>query len=240
MMNKCKLGIMQPYFFPYIGYFSLIQCVDNYIYFDTPQYERRGWMNRNRILNPNGDFTYITVPIVKSSQKTAICDIKIDNSQNWKDHLYSQLNIYKKKAPFYNQAMEFLTSALEHEFNTLSELNIFTTKAVCDYIGIKTKTDIFSKMKLDCEDTHAPDEWALNITKALGYEIYVNAIGGMEFFDKSKYTDAGIDLLFLKPQIQPYVQRIGRFVEGLSIIDVMMFNSKEQIKDMLAQYTLVN
>lgn len=233
------LGFQQPYFFPYIGYFALLNYVDHYLFFDTPQYERRSWMNRNRILNANGDFTYISVPLLKASQKTAICDMRIDNSKKWKELLFSQLVIYKKKAPYYVQTMEFLEDALSPEFTTLSELNVFTIKAVCRYLGIATKTELFSEMNVNYEMVNSPDEWALNVAKAIGYKVYVNTVGGMEFFNKDKYTAAGIELQFFQPQIKPYVQRIGHFVEGLSIIDVMMFNCVEEIQQMLTQYILL-
>lgn len=233
------LGFQQPYFFPYIGYFALINYVDHYLFFDTPQYERRSWMNRNRILNTNGDYTYISVPLVKAPQKTAICDMVIDNSKNWKEILFSQLTIYKKKAPYYVQTVDFLETILSPGFKTLSELNISTIKEVCRYLGISTETEIFSEIKLEYEQVTSSDEWALNVAKAMGYEIYANALGGMEFFDRSKYTEAGIELQFLKSQLKPYVQRIGHFVEGLSIIDVMMFNSVEEIQQMLTEYILL-
>lgn len=239
MTDSRVLGIQQPYFFPYIGHFALINYVDHYIFFDTPQYERRSWMNRNRILNPNSDFSYINVPLEKAPQKTAICDMKIDNSQEWREQIFAQLTIYKKKAPYYNKTIEFLKEVLSPDFSTLSELNIHTTKEVCRYIGINTSFDTFSELKLDLEDVNAPDEWALRITEALNYDTYVNALGGMEFFDRSKYTNAGINLKFMKTELKPYVQRIGRFVEGLSIIDVMMFNTVEEIQELLTHYTLL-
>ena len=238
MDNDRKLGIMQPYFFPYIGYFALINYVDHYLFFDTAQYVRRSWMNRNRILNPTGDFSYISVPVQKAPQKTAIKDVFIDNSQAWKQRLFNQLNIYIK-APNFKKIIDFLHSVLENDCLTLGELNISTTKSICHYLGINTEFETFSDMDITYDQVNAPDEWALNITKSLGYSTYVNAIGGTEFFDRTKYRNNSIDLYFLKAELVPYVQRIGRFVEGLSIIDVMMFNSVEEIRLLLDRYTLI-
>lgn len=238
-MEDLKLGIMQPYFFPYIGYFALINYVDHYIFFDTPQYERRGWMNRNRILNPNGDFNYISVPLVKATQQTAIRNMIIDDAKQWREQILAQLTVYKRKAPNYNQTINFLKDILSQDYKTLSELNIATTKLICEYLQMQTSFDIFSKMNIQYDAVNAPDEWALNISKAVGYKCYVNAIGGIEFFNKAKYEEAGIKLEFLKPELKPYVQRIGRFVEGLSIIDVMMFNTVEEIQELLKHFTIL-
>ena len=96
-----KVAIMQPYFFPYIGYFSLIKNTDHFVFFDTPQYIRKGWINRNRIIGGGGKDIYFTVPIVKAPQDTAIRDIKIDTGSNWQEKMRGQLSIYKKRAPFY-------------------------------------------------------------------------------------------------------------------------------------------
>lgn len=232
-----KLGFQQPYFMPYIGHFALISYVDHYLFFDTAQYVRRSWMNRNRILNPTKDFSYISVQVKKAPQKTAIKDILIDDTQAWKQRLYNQLSVYIK-APNFKKVMEFLHSILDCDYLTLSELNITTTKAICNYLGINTTFETFSEMNITYDQVNACDEWALNVTKSLGYSTYVNAIGGMEFFDKTKYQDNNINLCFLKAELVPYVQRIGRFVEGLSIIDIMMFNSIAEIQDMLLHFTL--
>lgn len=233
-----KLGIMQPYFFPYIGYFQLIHATDRYIFFDTPQYERRGWMNRNRIINLNEGSTYITVPVVKALQQTALTDIVINNSSDWKSKILLQLEIYKKRAPYYDKVVDFVRSVLNQARTSLVDLNVASIVGSCQYIGLDINWDVFSKMDLNVPADCAPDEWALEIAKALYAEEYINAPGGASFFDRAKYEDAGINLQFIQPEITPYVQRIGRFEPGLSIIDVMMYNSPEEIREMLTHYTL--
>lgn len=230
---------MQPYFFPYIGYFQLIVATDYYIFFDTPRYKKKTWMNRNRIINIEESFTYITVPIAKAPYNTRFKDIKISNSQEWRKRILSQLDVYRKKAPYFDIVKNFVEVILNDSEDSLSELCINSVIRCCDYLGISLKYDVFSKMDIDVPSLCEPDEWALNITKALRYDSYVNALGGMSFFDKDKYKAAGIELQFIQPIIEPYAQKIGRFESGLSIIDVMMFNSVEKIKKMLERYTLV-
>lgn len=234
-----KLGIMQPYFFPYIGYFQLINSVDRYILFDTPQYEKRSWMSRNRIINLKEGTTYITVGTIKAPQRTPINQIFLQENETWKKKIIGQLDVYRKLAPHYKTVMALVEDILNPQYKTLVELNANSLKKVCDYLGIDKKIEIFSELELDIYGDCEPDVWALEITKALGYSTYINAPGGEVFFDKKKYLDAGIELYFIQPQLTQYVQRIGRWEPGLSIIDVMMFNSREKIVDMLGEYTLL-
>ena len=235
-----KLGIMQPYFFPYIGYFSLIDYCDEFIFFDTPQYISHGWVNRNRILKQGGKPSYITVPIVKAPRETAIKDIQISNQINWRERIFGQLAFYKKRAPYYRQVLGVIHEIIDREYTSLSQLDIECTIRICRELGITTKFATFSAMHLPIDQVTAPDEWALNITKALGYKIYVNPPGGMTFFHREKYAQAEIELQFLKAELVPYVQRIGHFEPGLSIIDVMMYNSLEEIQALLHQYTIMS
>ena len=231
-------GIMQPYFFPYLGYFSLIKHADRFIFFDTPQYIEHGWVNRNRILKQDGTPVYMTVPICKAPRETAIKDIQI-NGSDWKEKIFGQLTVYKRKAPHYTETVEFLRDLLQPEGETLSEMNIRTTEAVCERIGLERSFDTFSKMELAIDPVEEPDEWALNIVRALHGDAYVNPPGGMDFFHAEKYRDAGIDLQFLKSNLPAYIQRIGHFEPGLSVVDAMMFCSPQEISEMLDDYRIL-
>ena len=235
-----KLAIMQPYFFPYVGYFSLMDYADYFISFDTAQYISHGWINRNRILSSNGEPIYMTVPIKKATRETAIKDIEIDNTQDWKGKIFGQLTAYKRKAPKYKETTDVLYDILNSSDTTLlSRLNFHILKSIANYLGIECDFDEFSEMNLAVSDVSEPDEWALNISKALGANEYVNPPGGITFFDKNMYDNAGIELKFLKSKLKPYIQRIGRWEPGLSIIDVMMFCDKDEILDILKDYTFM-
>lgn len=235
-----KLAIMQPYFFPYIGYFSLIEYADKFVFFDTPQYISRGWINRNRILTLNGEPTYITVPVEKAPQETPIREIMIDNSKDWRGRIYGQLSAYKRRAPRYS-----ITEAIVHDVldgfkgNGLSELSIRTVKMMSDILGLKCEYGIFSGMKENIVEVKKPDEWALEISKALEADVYVNPPGGMSFFDRDKYRNAGIEIKFLQSNLRPYRQRIGQWVPALSVIDVLMFCDEREVTDMLKDYALL-
>ncbi len=236
-----KLAIMQPYFFPYIGYISLIKNTDMFIFFDTVQFIRHGWIERNRILKPNEGWQYISVPIKKEGSKTIIKDLEIKNDIDWKNKIFRQLEHYKKRAPFYKQTINVIEKGLDIQTDSIVKLNVSAIEAVCEYLGINFQYKIFSEMNLGIAPVQSPDEWALNICKALGIKEYWNPAGGLEFFSREKYNKENIKLLFLKPNLSFYSQRRGpeNFEPGLSIIDVMMFNSKEEILNMLEDYELV-
>ncbi len=228
-----KLAIMQPYFFPYLGYFSLIQLADEFIFFDTPQYIRHGWIERNRILKLDGESLYIKVALQKHKRETAIKDIVINNEVNWQAKIKAQLDSYKKKASYYPQVMEMLDKIFSKQYLSIVDLNFEILSTICDFLEINTPIKIWSKMKVDIEEANAPDEWALNICKALKADTYFNPIGGMAFFDRNKYKIAGIDLKFMEFIPTAYDQLGNDFVPNLSIIDVLMFNDKDSVRLML-------
>lgn len=235
-----KVAVMQPYFFPYLGYFSLIKHTDEFILLDTVQYIRHGWIDRNRVLKQSGGWLYIKVPIVKYPHESPIKDIKIDNSQNWKSKIISQLQTYKKIAPYYYKVNEMISNIFDENYVDLVALNKASLKATCEYLGIKVSLDVFSEMDLSIERPKLPDEWGLNICKALGgVSEYWNPPGGQEFFDTDKYKESKIELKFLNLKLDQYDQKRKSFEPGLSIIDVMMFNSPEEINTMLDKFELI-
>lgn len=228
-------AIMQPYFFPYIGYYSLVANTDYFIFFDTPQYIKKGWINRNRILSCKNEPIYVNVPVQKAERATAIKDICINNNENWKEKIYGQLTAYKAKAPYYNRVLELVENVVNTKTQSISVMAQESIKQTVEYLGYEKKYDIFSYMDMDIT-VSAPDEWALEITKALGGEQYTNPIGGKEFFDARKYDEAGIELFFINQELIEYNQFGGDFEPGLSMLDVMMFCSPSEIREMMKHY----
>ena len=224
-----RLGIMQPYFFPYIGYFSLIKHTDKFILLDEVQYIRHGWINRNRVAKPGGGWTYINVPLEKHHQTDRIRDVRIDRQQAWRTEIINKLEVYRH-ATYYRYVMDLLREVLNQSYTSIVDLNNTTLRMTCDYLGIKTPIKVFSRMYLNIEQPNAPDEWALNICKAIpGVTEYWNPPGGTSFFDPAKYERNGLKLKFIQ------LSSVGM---GLSIIDVMMRNSIDEINDMLVDYEL--
>lgn len=225
---------------PYLGYFSLIKHTDEFILFDTVQFIRHGWIERNRILKQNGGWQYIQIPLIKDNGRdTVIKDVKINNAENWKQKILAQLQHYKKIAPYYFRVINLLKELFANDFDDITHLNQKSLQLVCDYLGFQRDFQIFSEMNLPIEEVNAPDEWALNICKAMNVSSYINPIGGSEFFDRIKYEKAGVDLKFQQMKLDEYDQKRQPFEAGLSILDVMMFNSTNDINVMMDHFELV-
>ena len=225
---------------PYIGYISLIKHTDVFILFDTVQFIRHGWIERNRILKQNGGWQYIQIPLIKDNGRdTVIKDVKINNAENWKQRILAQLQHYKKIAPYYFRVINLLKELFANDFDDITHLNQKSLQLVCDYLGFQRDFPIFSEMNLSIEEVNAPDEWALNICKAMNVSSYINPIGGSEFFDRKKYEKSGIDLKFQQMKLDEYDQKRLPFEEGLSILDVMMFNSPDDINVMMDHFELL-
>jgi hypothetical protein len=226
-----KLALMQPYFFPYIGYFELIYRADQWIVFDTAQYIKLGWVNRNRILHPVNGWQYIIVPVRKHDHQTPIMDIQIVEGDRWRAKLLGQLQHYKKKAPYFNEVISLVSTCLDNNTSSLSRLNVSCLVQVCKYLGIEFSHSLLSEMNLDLSHVDVPGDWALRISEALGASEYVNAPGGAHLFDRSAFERAGVKLTIQPPLDFVYQCNGWEFQPNLSIIDVIMWNSPDRIRD---------
>jgi hypothetical protein len=234
-----KVAIMQPYFFPYLGYFSLIKHTDRFILLDTVQHNGRGWLARNRVLKHGDGWQYIGVPLAAHPHNTHICDIMIRNQDDCKCRIPAQLEHYKKCAPFYKDIIDLLHRVFSKEYRDISSINRAAMSAVLLYLGVDYEVDVLSKMEIHVKPHNSPDECCLNICEALGNVTeYWNPPGGKSFYDSGKYARKGLELRFHEVVLTPYNQKRPGFESGLSILDVLMFNSAEDANKMLDGYTL--
>ena len=240
-----RLGMMQPYFFPYIGYFSLSHATDQWVVFDTPQSMRRAWVNRNRVLCCGTEpWKYVRVPVQNADRNTSIRDIRIDNNQLWVNDLIAQLESYRlARAPNYRAVTQWLHHILteattKSEAGRISKLLIHLLEATCRFIELPFRYQVFSEMQLSLPNEIGPGEWALLVGKALNAAAYVNPAGGRELFDPQAFSAAGIQLQILEPNLVEYPQGRPDFIRGLSIIDVLMWNSPRQTRLLIEQYSL--
>jgi WbqC-like protein family len=232
------VAIMQPYFFPYIGYWQLIHAVDRFILLDDVQYIRHGWINRNRILKPAGGWQYIVVPLQKHNMADLIKNIQVDKEKNWKELIIRQLAHYKKKAKYFNETNELVREALSSAVqNNIASVNYTIIKILCASLGITTELIISSEHNFDYEDIHDAGEWALRISKQIGASEYINPIGGAELFNQEKFTSSNIKLSFFISQEITYSQKVI-FEPSLSIIDVLMCNGIAGTRLFLDKYTI--
>lgn len=228
---------MQPYFFPYIGYFQLINSVDEFIIYDNIQYTKKGWINRNRIL-VNGKDQLITLPIKKDSDYLNVIEREL--SESWDKDKNKILNTIKSsysKAPYFKEIFELISQCLN-----ISERNLFrfiygNIILINNYLDIKTPIVISSTVNID-HDLKSQDK-VLVLCKSRNATQYINSIGGVELYNKEIFSQQGIKLNFIKSNPIQYKQFHSIFIPWLSIIDVLMFNSKEKVKEYLNNYTLI-
>lgn len=233
-----RIAIMQPYLFPYIGYFQLINTVDEFIIYDNIQFTKKGWINRNRIL-VNGVDAYITLSLKKDSDYLNIKDRFL--SDDWtieRKKILNRITESYRKAPQFNFVYPILESILMYEernlfafiFNSLKEINL--------YLDIKTPLIISSSVPIN-HDLKSVNK-VIEICKARKATTYINPIGGVELYNKKNFNNEGLELQFLKANNITYPQFKNDFVPFLSIIDVMMFNSLEDIKLIInKEYNLI-
>lgn len=224
-----KLAIMQPYLFPYIGYFQLMNAADEFVVYDNIQYSKKGWINRNIIL-VNGKEDYITFPLKKDSDYLDIKHRVLAENADQKKILNRIRESYKK-APYFNEAFPIIESAVLFRENNLFKYIFNSLLVLKEYLAIKTPLIISSDIAID--HLLKGENKVIAICKAKKATDYINPIGGVELYKKENFSRQGINLQFIKTGDINYLQFENKFIPSLSIIDVMMFNSKSEINDFL-------
>lgn len=225
------VAIMQPYLFPYIGYFQLIHAADTFVFYDDVNYIKQGWINRNRILI-NGKPSYLTASLQGASPNRLICDIALKDNRPL---LIKSVEMAYRKAPFFADTIELVENVMTHPVQNISEWAMHSVTAVTDHLGVFRDYRISSREFAHTRSLPRADR-LIAITKECGAAHYINAIGGRELYRKEYFSEQGVSLTFLKSRLQEYRQFGGDFQPGLSIIDVLMFNAREEVREMLSDY----
>jgi hypothetical protein len=230
-----KLAIMQPYFFPYIGYWQLINCADKFILYDNIKYTKKGWINRNRLLQ-NGVAVDFTLPLKKDSDFLHIKERNIASDFNHLK-LLNKINVLYKKSPYFEEVFSLCGQLIGYKESNLFNYLYNSISKICSFLGISTEIIISSDIHID--HTLKSQDKVIAICKKNNADKYINAIGGQILYSKEIFLNENIALKFIKSKYIDYKQFNHDFVPWLSILDVMMFNSKEEISKMLEQYELV-
>lgn len=234
-----KLGIMQPYLFPYIGYFQLIHVVDKFVVYDDVNYIKQGWINRNRILNHKEPLTF-TVPLSKAGSFAKINEVEINQKlyEGWKNKFLKTLELNYKKAPFFSESAELIHKVLsEQESKSISKLAVASLLALCNHLGIQ-KEFVLSSTVYNNQVLSGKDR-VIDICKWENATHYINPSGGQLLYSKDNFRENGLKLSFIKSLPVEYPQLKNDFVPWLSIIDVLMFNPIEDIQSFLNKYELI-
>lgn len=228
---------MQPYLFPYLGYFQLINAVDVFVFADDVNFIKGGFINRNKILF-NNEERYITVPCSKSQNKL-IKEIEISNEiKGYPQTILSTIKHAYSKAPFFLNVFPILESIFDSNEDSISRLAANSVEKVSNYLGIKVDFK-YSSYSFDHTKGQEKSNRLINITKELGGDTYRNPIGGAKLYTKEYFKKEGVNLEFLESDKITYTQFEEKFIPSLSIIDVMMFNSVKDIEVMLDRYKLI-
>jgi hypothetical protein len=228
-----KLAAMQPYFFPYLGYFDLLNIADVWIVYDVAQYMRHGWVNRNRVLHPVEDCQYIILPLKKHHYTTPINEIVVANEINWQKTIFRQLEHYHMDAPYYHHVIDFLKECFSIPCRNLAQMNTQFLRLTAGQLGIETPIHVFSQMSLSLGKVGSPEELALGICQAVGASEYINPPGGAALYSAERFSRHGIKLYIQEFKNMPYQCGRFKYQPSLSIIDVMMWNSCEKIREYL-------
>jgi len=228
---------MQPYFFPYIGYFQLIKATDLFIFYDDVNFITRGWINRNKVL-VNGKPTYFTIPCKDASQNKLIYEVGVALTEKKTQKLLKTIYFSYKNAPYFESVYALIKDVLHTDVRNIAELSTQSVTTCMDYLDIGTDTKMSSEQyenrSLDRADR------LIDICKQEKATHYINAQGGKKLYEKTYFERQGIQLQFLEPEPIEYKQFGEVFEPYLSIIDVMMFNSPQKIRDdFLNKYRLV-
>lgn len=230
-----RLGIMQPYFFPYLGHFALIANVDSWVVFDVTQYTPKSWISRNRVLHPAAGTNWINVPLKHSSISIKIHEARILDLNATARSTLGKLSHYRHRAPFYRQVEDLVKATFVAcgDDDSLVNLNVHALDRTCEYLGIPFHPQICSHMGLPFPTEMGPGDWAPEICRLIGATSYLNPISGKALFDPKKFHDIGVALAFLSMAEFRYDTKPFEFIPHLSIIDVLMWNSPETVRSAL-------
>ena len=230
-----KVGIMQPYFFPYIGYWQLINAVDKFVIYDDVNFIKGGWINRNKIL-VNGQARYINLQMHKASPNKLINEIEVLGNKVYNKKLLKTIESSYRKAPYYSEVYPLIENIIKQDENNMSKYLINSIREICKYLEINTQILVSSEIEKN-NNLRGQDK-IIEICKILGANQYINAIGGIELYSRKDFESNGILLNFLRTKSIRYKQFNDNYLPNLSIIDVIMFNSVQETKRLMEEYEL--
>lgn len=253
-----RLGMMQPYFFPYLGYYQGILAVDKYILYDNLNYIKEGWMNKNRYLVVDQKPTYFIVRVKEKSSYKKINEIELVEGEYWRKKILKSIFYNYKNSPFFDEVYPIVEGVVKAPVRYLTNLNAKSIIAVCKYLDIETEivTDTKKYCHLENRLKHGDknvssrfpsiqleksEEKVIRIIEVChreGADTFINTVAGQDLYEKKEFEKNGIDLFFLKTKDFRYPQLADQFYPNLSIIDVLMNCGKEGTKELLREHIL--
>lgn len=235
MPSPITLAIMQPYFLPYLGYFQLMASVDTFVLYDDVNFINRGWINRNRF-NLNGTAHILTIPLQHASQNKLICDIHISDDRNWRDTALQTIRQAYAKASQYTHVYPLVEAIIKHPADNLADYLLHSLIMLHNHLGLATRlvgtSRIYGNQALKAQAR------IIDICLRENVERYINAIGGLDLYERANFEAHSLKLAFLHPALPTYDTGTTPFVPGLSIVDVLMHNPPDAMQELLHTGTL--
>ena len=233
------VAIMQPYIFPYLGYYQLVNAVDEFVFFDDVHFINKGWINRNNLLQQNQPYRF-TIPLVKASQNKKIIEIEVADFDKWRKDFLKLVAFNYKKAPHFEFVFSWLSAFLyKKEYKLIAELAADSVREVAGLLSIDTRFNYSHAVNYTTAQQQDGPAKIIAICKFLNADKYINPRNGTELYEKEKFIANNIDLNFINISELKYTQfKKDIFVPHLSFIDILMFNSLAETKLLLEKYTL--
>ena len=232
-----KVGVMQPYFLPYLGYFQLIDSVDSFVFFDDVNFIKKGWINRNSILL-NNEAHKFTIPLIKASQNKLINEIYLFDYLTWRNSFMSKIEVSYKSAPNYSNILDLIHDILyANNFELISDLSSSSVMKIMDYINLNRTT--FKSSNLNYSSSNATGK-IVSICKKMNATEYINPINGKFLYDSKEFNENNLEIKIIKMSNEiSYSQNSPTFISNLSIIDVLMFNTIENVRSLIGKYEII-
>jgi hypothetical protein len=225
-----KIAVMQPYIFPYLGYFKLVSGVSRFVFLDDVNFIKKGWINRNRLLI-SGEVKYFTVPLSGASQNALICEVPVLNDRVWRRKFEASVVQSYSKAFYFEQVYSLLSSVLFGGHDMIGEMAKDSVLKVADYLSLPVEFVLSSGIYRN--QTLKAEKRILDICRKEESSVYLNLDGGRDLYCAASFAASGVELAFVDSRLPAYPQFSLSFEPGLSIIDVLMHNSPSQVLEML-------
>ena len=223
------VALMQPYLFPYLGYFALVDYADVFVLFDNVQYHRRGWMHRNRVLHPAKGWVHWGVPVVKAPRSAPISAIEL--APGWRSRLLEALDsAYSGRAPYFAETFAWVASVLSADTRRLATLNRQTLSATAERLGLDQDWRSASALDLVRAPGAPVSSWAIQACHKVDGSAYLNPPGGAHLYPPDHFRSAGLGLGVLQPVLVEYPRGRQPWQAGLSVVDALMFQTPEEVR----------
>ena len=216
------LGVVQPSYIPWRGYFDIIRRSDIFVFYDDVQYDKNGWRNRNRIKTSQGSI-WLTIPVLSGgavSEGRLIRDVRIEAGSRWNVKHWKSIEQAYSKAPHFEWVAEKLRPIYETEFEFLADVDVALTIACCELLGLTTNGRFRRSSEFQCEGVKL--DRLISLIRQTGASHYISGPSARDYIDEKQFEGAGVALEYMKYQYVEYPQLYPPFDGAVSIIDLLV------------------